>query len=229
MFKKERKYVALIKERTSFGPDGLNNEEKIVRQWDMDDYSDAVNYVNLNGFGIQNYHNMSAPYYRLDVITEKKVKGKTVLEYDHRIRNFTLREDTIEKYKLARVDEWCKNNNAWVAYNMLSDLNLKVPVIECRMPDDVHYYTDFEKLKELHEAVKKEQQAFAIKGTDWPYWFKVAGQLIPSTTSNWFKHLLIKYNYVADAALEPYTGEDKYEEHIGGAKSNGISVCRSVS
>lgn len=227
MLKKERKYVALIRE-SGFGPEGLNNEEKIVKQWEMDNYDDAINYVNLNGFGLQNYHNMSVLYYRLDVITEKKVKGKIKREGEHRIRNFALRKDTIEKYKLARVDDWCDRENAWVAYKMLSDLKLGVPVIECRMPDEVHYYTDFDKLKAVHEAVKKEQQAFAIKGTDWPYWFKVAGQLIPSTTSNWFKHLLIKYNYVAEASLEPYIGEDKYEEHTGGDKNN-ISICRSVS
>lgn len=228
MFKKEKKYVALIRE-AGFGPESLNNEEKIVRQWEMDNYDVALNYVNLNGFGVQNYHNMSVPYYRLDVITEKKVKGKVKREYDHRIRNFALRADTIEKYKLARVDEWCDRENAWVAYAMLSDLKQKVPVIECRMPDEVHYYTDFDKLKKMHEAVKTEQQAFAIKGTDWPYWFKVAGQLIPSTTSNWFKHLLIKYNYVAEASLEPYTGEDKYEEHTSKDKNGSISICRSVS
>lgn len=34
--------------------------------------------------------------------------------------------------------------------------------------------------------------------------------------------------YVAEASLEPYTGEDKYEEHTGGDKNN-ISICRSVS
>lgn len=226
MFKKEKKYVALIRD-AGFGPEDLNNEETIVRKWEMDNYCDAVNYVGVNGFGVQNYHNMSVLYYRLDVITEKKVKGKVKREYDHRIRNFALRENTIEKYKLARVDEWCDRENAWVAYKMLWDL-MRIPVIECRYPDEVHYYTDFEKLKKMHEAVTKEQQAFAIKGTDWPYWFKVAGQLIPSTTSNWFKHLLIKYNYVAEASLEPYTGEDRYEEHTSKDK-NGISVCRSVS
>jgi len=228
MFKKEKKYVALIREATSFGPEGLNNEERIVREWEMDDYDDAINYVNINGFGVQNYHNMSVPYYRLDVITERVEKGRVKREYDHRIRNFSLREDTIEKYKLARVDEWCQNNNAWIAYRMLWDLKQEVPAIECRMPNDTHYYTDFEKLKAMYEAVKKEQQPFAIKGTDWPYWFKVAGQLIPSTTSNWFKHLLIKYNYVAEASLEPYTGEDKYEEHTT-KNASGVSVCRSIS
>lgn len=227
MFKKEaKKYVALIRE-PSFGPEGLNNEERIVKKWEMDNYDDVVNYVNLNGFGVQNYHNMSVPYYRLDVITERIEKGKVKREYDHRIRNFGLRADTIEKYKLARVDEWCDKENAWIAYKLLWDLK-EVPAIECRMPDEVHYYTDFEKLKAMHEAVKTEQQAFAIKGTDWPYWFKVAGKLIPSTTSNWFKHLLIKYNYVAEASLEPYTGEDKYEEHTIKDK-NGVSVCRSIS
>ena len=211
--KKEKKYVALIREQSHFGPEGLGNEERLIKTWDMDNYSDAIKYVDANGFGVQNYHNMSVPYYRLDVITERVEKGKVKREYDHRIRNFVLREDTIEKYKLARVDDWCKENNAWVAYNMLTDLRTGVPVIECRMPDDVYYYTDFEKLKAMHEAINKEQQAFVIKGTDWPYWFKVAGQLIPSTTSNWFKHLNLKYNYVAEAALEPYTGVDMYEEH----------------
>ena len=225
--KKEKKYVALIREQSGFS-DTFNTEEKIVKKWEIDNYSDAVNYVNLNGFGVQNYHNMPITYYRLDVITERVEKGKVKREYDHRIRNFALRADTVEKYKLARVDDWCKKNNAWVAYGMLQDLRTGVPCIECRLPDDVHYYTDFEKLKAMHEAINKEQQAFVIKGTDWPYWFKVAGQLIPSTTSNWFKHLNLKYNYVAEATLEPYTGEDKYEEHTIKDK-NGVSICRSIS
>jgi hypothetical protein len=211
MFKKEKKYVALIRQ-AGFGC-GYNNEEKIVKQWDMDHYEDAIKYVDANGFGVQNCHNINFHYYSLDVITEKKVKGKILYEHDHRIRDFALREDTIEKYKLTRVDDFLDKEKAYVAYNMLTSLGLKIPVIECRMPDDVYHYTDLDKLKKLHEAVKKEQQHLVIKGTDWPYWFKVAGQLIPSTTSNWFKHLLIKYNYVAEASLEPYKGEDKYEDH----------------
>ena len=227
MFKKEKKYVALIRQ-AGFGSSGLNNEDAIVKQWDMDHYSDAIRYVENNGFGVQNCHNINFRYYSLDVITEKKVKGRTVYEHDHRIRDFALREDTIEKYKLTRVDDFLDKEKAYVAYNMLSDLSLKVPVIECRMPDEVQHYTDLDKLKELHEAVKKEQQPLVIKGTDWPYWFKVAGQLIPSTTSNWFKHLLIKYNYVAEASLEPYKGDDKYEDHTVKGKSE-ISICRSVS
>lgn len=226
MFKKEKKYVALIRQ-AGFGC-GFNNEDTVVRQWDMDHYSDAIKYVDTNGFGVQNCHNMNFHYYRLDVITEKIVKGKTVFEHDHRIRDFALREDTIDKYKLTKVDEFLDKEKAYVAYRMISDLNLRIPVIECRMPDDVYHYTDLDKLRKLHEAVSKDQQAFAIKGTDWPYWFKVAGQLIPSNTSNWFKHLLLKYNYVAEASLEPYNGEDKYEEHTGKDK-NGISICRSVS
>ena len=56
-------------------------------------------------------------------------------------------------------------------------------------------------------------QPFVIKGSDWPYWFKVNNELISSTTSNWFKHMYDCYKVLSPNWLEEYNGEDKEKEH----------------
>lgn len=75
------------------------------------------------------------------------------------------------------------------------------------------YYVSPEDLKKIKNAVETEQKPLVLKGTDWPYWFKVEGKLIPSTTSSWFNFLYKDHNIVVENMLEVYKGPDKYEEH----------------
>lgn len=75
------------------------------------------------------------------------------------------------------------------------------------------YYVSPEDLKKIEKAIETEQKPLVLKGTDWPYWFKVEGKLIPSTTSSWFNFLYTEKKIVTEKMLEVYTGPDKYEEH----------------
>lgn len=73
-------------------------------------------------------------------------------------------------------------------------------------------YTDNEGLEFLKE-IEEEHKPFVIKGTDWPYWFKIDGLLCHSETSNYFLFLDHEYDYLAESSLEEYNGPDKYSEH----------------
>ena len=75
------------------------------------------------------------------------------------------------------------------------------------------YYVSPIDLKRIERAVETEQKPLVLKGTDWPYWFKVEGKLIPSTTSNWFNYLYRDRKIVTEKMLEVYTGSDKCKEH----------------
>lgn len=80
------------------------------------------------------------------------------------------------------------------------------------------YYVSPIDLKRIEKAVETEQKPLVLKGTDWPYWFKVDGELIPSTTSNWFNYLYTDRKIITEKMLEVYTGPDKCREHENDGK-----------
>lgn len=70
--------------------------------------------------------------------------------------------------------------------------------------------------KELELAkclLAKQLKPFVIKGTDYPYWFKVKNELLSSTTSIWFKYLFDYLKVLTPVWLEEYNGEGKEKEH----------------
>jgi len=208
MKKNLNEYFSLIKD-TSFYCDG-----GAIKTWDEKDYDTAITYVRNESIEISNYGNMQFPYYCFTKITEYKKHGKICSENSYILSHFALKKDTIEKYKLTEVDDYLDENHLWSIYNMLDKLN--IPYISVRIKGDgvLKHYTNIDKLKALAEAVNIKQQSLVIEGTDWPYWFNFEGELIPSTTSNWFKYLQTTFNYISPASLVPYTGEDMYNKHL---------------
>ena len=70
---------------------------------------------------------------------------------------------------------------------------------------------DLEKVKNIAQA---DYKPFVLKGSDWPYWFKVDGKLIKSRTSSWKNHIYTMYGYITEESLEEYNGPDKCKEHV---------------
>lgn len=70
---------------------------------------------------------------------------------------------------------------------------------------------DIEKVKDIAQA---DYKPFILKGSDWPYWFKVNGKLIKSRTSSWKNYIYSEYNYITEESLEEYNGPDKCKEHV---------------
>lgn len=202
-----KKYIALIKEG-SFYRDGEN-----VKTWNEKERDTAFAYAKSEGVDVRDYGNMQFSNYSLIKKTEYKEHGKIYTEEDYYKRSFALKEDTIKKYNLTEIDDYCDEKHLWPIYRMLREFH--IPYINIRIEDDVtKHYTDFEKFKKLVEVVNVKQQPLVIEGTDWPYWFNIENELIPSKTSNWFKHLQATYDYIAPASLAPYTGEDMYDKHL---------------
>lgn len=75
------------------------------------------------------------------------------------------------------------------------------------------YFIKAEDKAKLDEIIKTEYKPYVLKGTDWPYWFDVNGELVNSPTSSWANYLFTQHNIVSKTALESYKGPDKYEEH----------------
>jgi hypothetical protein len=70
---------------------------------------------------------------------------------------------------------------------------------------------DIEKAKNI---AQDDYKPFVLKGSDWPYWFKVNGKLIKSRTSSWKNYIYTQYGYLTEESLEEYNGPDKCKEHI---------------
>ena len=74
-------------------------------------------------------------------------------------------------------------------------------------------FADPEDIKIASELLKVPLKPYVVKGTDYPYWFKLKDTIIHSKTSSWFNFLYEEHNILAPVWLEEYKGEDKYLEH----------------
>ena len=157
---------------------------------------------------------MQFSFYSLVKMTECKMRGTTYTDKScFSISDFALKKDTIEKYNLTEVDDYLNEKRLWAAYRMLDDFY--IPYINVRTVGGyIKHYTDLDKFKILVEKVNVKQQPLVIEGTDYPYWFNFDGELISSNTSNWFKYLQTKYDYIAPSSLVSYTGDDMYDKHL---------------
>lgn len=158
---------------------------------------------------------------------DQLLKEKFVKIWNHNIPNLE------QYYAQAESHEWNKREKRFILrcyntnyeYYLKSEIEAFVPltknyenmigVLDVKYYLTYHgdYYVSPEDLKKIKKAVETEQKPLVLKGTDWPYWFKVEGKLIPSTTSNWFNYLYKEHKIVTEKMLEVYTGPDKYEEH----------------
>ena len=206
-----KKYIALVRDSSLY-----YDKIEIVKTWDEKDYDiAAIAYVknecvNVN---VNDYGNMQFPYYVLIKMTEYKEHGITYTDKSIILKNFAFKKDTIEKYKLTEVDDYLNEKHLWPIYRMLNEFS--IPYINIKTADgDTKHYTDFDKLKTFIEAVNVKQQPLVLDGTDWPYWFNFEGNLIPSNTSNWFRYLQTKFNYISPTSLVPYTGDDMCYKYL---------------
>lgn len=211
-----KKYIALVK------------DEKVVKTWNKNDSEAAFTYVKNNCIQVECSGNMNFSYYSLAKMTEYKMNNVIYTEKDYftnnfgvaynkedyfTTRDFAFKEDTIEKYKLTEIDSYLNEKHLWSIYSMLYEFN--IPYINIKTIDGaIKRYTNLEKFEKLVEAVNVKQQPLVIEGTDWPYWFNFEGNLIPSNTSNWFRYLQTKFNYISPTSLVPYTGDDMCNKYL---------------
>lgn len=167
--------------------------------------------------------------YEKETDAKEELKEKFIVLWNHNIPGLE------EYYEETESHEWDKREKRFImrGYNTNYEYYLKheiealgfVPLTK-NYEDfigvlDVKYYHIYqggyyvspEDLKKIEKAIETEQKPLVLKGTDWPYWFKVEGKLIPSTTSSWFKFLYKDHKIVTEQILEVYTGPDKYEEY----------------
>lgn len=193
---------------------------------------------NFTDFVIRKYEGLdiyySAPEYvdgerKGEKERDKLLKEKFVKIWNHNIPNLE------QYYAQTESHEWNKSEKRFIirCYNTNYEYYLKseietlgfVPLTknyESIIGDlgvkyyhiyDGDYYVSPIDLKRIERAAETEQKPLVLKGTDWPYWFKVEGELIPSTTSNWFNFLYRDRKIVTEKMLEVYTGPDKCGEH----------------
>lgn len=74
-------------------------------------------------------------------------------------------------------------------------------------------YVSPEDLAVAKQMLTTPLDPFVIKGSDWPYWFKVNDICLSSKTSSWFKYLYDNYKIMVPNWLEKYTGPDKEKEY----------------
>lgn len=80
------------------------------------------------------------------------------------------------EYQYSRYDGYYSSRNA--CYFLKSDYN------------------------KLIEECKEEHKAYVLKGTREPFYFKFRGEIIPSTTKNWYEFLHKNYGIFGEYMLE---------------------------
>lgn len=204
----------ILKKYISLAGEGSIYDEEPLKTWRTDERDLAFAYVRRECVPVIDWGNMSFPFYSLTEITEYKERGRIYTSKAGYERNFALREDTIKKYNLTEIDDYCNENKAlWPIYRLARDFDIPYMNVKGRGNITKHYI-NFPMFEKLIEAVNTKQQPYVIEGTDWPYWFNFNGKLLPSNTSNWFKYFQEEYDYISPTSLVPYKGEDQYEKHL---------------
>ena len=67
-------------------------------------------------------------------------------------------------------------------------------------------------IEKVANALKTEYKPLVIKNTNFPYWFDVEGELLPSKEPNWFLFLYQNYNYVSRTSLENFEGKSSIKK-----------------
>lgn len=129
-------------------------------------------------------------------------------------------------YFYAKISDAKTYTNGWIKVSpleeeLLNGINRKNPNIFKNWiylshnwggPKTLYVSPDDAKL--LQFALARQLKPYVIKGSDWPYWFKLNNIFIESKTSSWFKYLHDNFNIMAPSWLEEYTGVDKEKEYL---------------
>ena len=128
-------------------------------------------------------------------------------------------------YFYAKISDAKARTNGWIKASpleeeLLNGINRKNPNIFKNWiylshgwggPKTLYVSPDDAKL--LQFALAGQLKPYVIKGSDWPYWFKLNNIFIESKTSSWFKYLHDNFDIMAPSWLEEYTGPDKEKEY----------------
>lgn len=126
----------------------------------------------------------------------------------------------------VKISDAKSRTNGWVKVSpleeeLLNGINQKNPNIFKNWiylshnyggPKTLYVSPDDAKL--LQFALAGQLKPYVIKGSDWPYWFKLNNVFIESKTSSWFKYLHDNFNIMAPSWLEEYNGPDKEKEYL---------------
>lgn len=129
-------------------------------------------------------------------------------------------------YFYVKISDAKAHTNGWVKASsleeeLLNGINQKNPDIFKNWiyishnwggPKTLYVSPDDAKL--LQMALAGQLKPYVIKGSDWPYWFKLNNIFIKSKTSSWFKYLHDNFGIMAPNWLEEYTGTDKEKEYL---------------
>jgi hypothetical protein len=137
------------------------------------------------------------------------------------LKDYDLVEELCKKDKF--IQSWTayeKGNytiSAVLARNAMEELSPKPPFddLRWRLIYPIHYYEiakgrglglqlfiSKQSKEIIDKAISTEQEPLVIKGTDFPYWFEVNGQLLPSQEKNWFLYLYNEFAIIDKSMLE---------------------------
>jgi hypothetical protein len=128
-------------------------------------------------------------------------------------------------YFVVKISDVIAHTNGWIKVSpleeeLLNAINRKNPNIFKNWiylshgwggPKTLYVSPDDAKL--LQFALAGQLKPHVIKGSDWPYWFKLNNIFLKSKTSSWFKYLNDNFDIMAPNWLEEYTGPDKEKEY----------------
>ena len=157
---------------------------KFYSRSELDSFIDK-NYKQVLSFGGILFHSM--PFYKAIKIDHENDSKETIYYYLFTQRqlkdlDFTSCIATNKMLQTWNIDHYQINNT---------------------------FFTSKKDAELLQTVLYSELEPFVVKGSDWPYYFKIGDKYVVSNTSNWYKYLLKNFDYFIDRSLELYTGADK--------------------
>lgn len=178
----------------------LDYDDNVVKSFENSD--EFNNYVNKHYTLIQCVCNFEFAKDGLFFLRKDEYENGELVSFRGGYGEKFVKNELFEKYGFV-------DDNDERLFSLAKDFGF--PAIQAK---GWKYFVRKEDIAKIENITKNDYKPFALKGSDWPYWFKVNGKLIKSRTSSWKNYLYTQYNYVTEESLEEYNGPDKCKEHV---------------
>lgn len=134
---------------------------------------------------IKSYHIIEAEY------TPKSASGR----WTKTLSNYGIKKADIKTLDYIEVD----GDKYW---RLINALNIHYYETAKSRELGLQLFISKQSKEIIDKAISTEQEPLVIKGTDFPYWFEVNGQLLPSQEKNWFLYLYNEFSVLDKSMLE---------------------------
>ena len=174
--------------------------ENAVRNFDNDE--ELKNYIDAHYTRIRQRDNFDFAKEDMFFAYKKVFENDECISTSTTFGEMYVKDETLKSLGFVKVEDS-------EIYHFARELGFRTLQTGC-----FGFMVNKEDIEKVKDIAQNDYKPFVLKGSDWPYWFKVNGKLIKSRTSSWKNYVYTQYGYLTEESLEEYNGPDKCKEHV---------------